>query len=66
MDVIDSYAEKSNISKFDLAIDWDGFFFTKISFDYFFKLTGNFGIAIVLITICIRILFYPLANYSFK
>ena len=33
VDVIDSYAEKSNISKFDLAIDWDGFIFSqKISF----------------------------------
>ena len=70
VDVIDSYAEKSNISKFDLAIDWGWFyFFTKNFFfaiDYFFKLTGNFGIAIVLITICIRILFYTLAHYSFK
>ena len=70
VDVIDNYAQKSNISKFDLAIDWGWFyFFTKNFFfaiDYFFKLTGNFGIAIVLITICIRILFYPLANYSFK
>ena len=70
VDVIDNYAEKSNIAKFDLAIDWGWFyFFTKNFFfaiDYFFKLTGNFGIAIVLITICIRILFYPLANYSFK
>ena len=70
VDVIDNYAEKSSISKFDLAIDWGWFyFFTKNFFfaiDYFFKLTGNFGIAIVLITICIRILFYPLANYSFK
>ena len=70
VDVIDGYAEKSKISKFDLAIDWGWFyFFTKNFFfaiDYFFKLTGNFGIAIVLITICIRILFYPLANYSFK
>ena len=70
VDVIDNYAEKSSISKFDLAIDWGWFyFFTKNFFfaiDYFFKLTGNFGIAIILITICIRILFYPLANYSFK
>ena len=34
--------------------------------DYFFKLSGNFGIAIILITICIRIAFFPLANMSFK
>ena len=70
VDVIDGYAESSNIAKFDLAIDWGWFyFFTKNFFfaiDYFFKLTGNFGIAIILITICIRILFFPLANYSFR
>ena len=70
VDVIDGYAESSKIAKFDLAIDWGWFyFFTKNFFfaiDYFFKLTGNFGIAIILITICIRILFFPLANYSFR
>ena len=70
VDVIDGYAENSNITKFDLAIDWGWFyFFTKNFFfaiDYFFKLTGNFGIAIILITACIRIVFFPLANYSFK
>ena len=70
VDVIDGYAENSNITKFDLAIDWGWFyFFTKNFFfaiDYFFKLTGNFGIAIILITACIRIIFFPLANYSFR
>ena len=63
-------AEKLNISKFDLAIDWGFLYFlTKPIFlisDYFFKLTGNYGIAIILITVCIRILFFPLANYSFR
>ena len=34
--------------------------------DYLFKISGNFGIAIVLITIGIRLLFFPLANYSFR
>ena len=52
--VIDNYAEKLNIEKFDLAIDWGWFyFFTKPLFfviDYFFKLTGNFGVAIVILT----------------
>ena len=70
VDIIDGYAENLNISKFDLAIDWGWFYFlVKPLFfliDYFFKLTGNFGIAIILITICIRIVFFPLANYSFK
>ena len=70
VEVIDGYAEKLNISKYDLAIDWGWFYFiVKPLFfliDYFFKLTGNFGIAIILITVCIRIVFFPLANYSFR
>jgi len=68
--VIDSYAKNQNIEKFDLTIDWGWFyFFTKPLFfvaDYFFKLTGNFGVAIILITACIRLIFFPLANYSFR
>ena len=68
--VIDKYAENLGIEKFDLAIDWGWFYFnTKPLFfiiDYFFKLTGNFGFAIVIITALIRLIFFPLANYSFK
>tara|TARA_B100001123_G_C15322614_1_gene1028469 strand:- start:125 stop:1807 length:1683 start_codon:yes stop_codon:yes gene_type:complete len=68
--IIDAYAENEKIDKFDLTIDWGWFyFFTKPLFfiaDYFFKLTGNFGIAIILITACIRLIFFPLANYSFR
>ena len=70
VNVIDGYAESLNVEKYDLAIDWGWFYFiVKPLFfviDYFFKLSGNFGIAIVLITICIRIVFFPLANYSFR
>ncbi len=70
VNTIDTYAEKQNISKFDLVIDWGWFyFFTKPLFfviDYLFKYSGNFGIAIVIITIGIRVLFFPLANYSFR
>ncbi len=70
VEVIDEYALSENISKFDLVIDWGWFYWlTKPFFfaiHYFFELTGNYGIAIVLITICIRVLFFPLANYSFR
>ena len=70
VETIDAYAANQNIEKLDLIIDWGWFyFFTKPLFfavDYLFKLTGNFGIAIVLITIMIRLLFFPLASYSFK
>ena len=68
--VVDGYAESENIKKFDLVIDWGWFyFFTKPLFfvmDYLFHLTKNFGIAIVLVTASVRILFFPLANYSFR
>ena len=67
---IDAYAANEKIEKLDLIIDWGWFyFFTKPIFfvaDYFFKLSGNFGVAIIIITIIIRLTFFPLANYSFK
>ena len=70
VNTIDTYAETQNINKLDLVIDWGWFyFFTKPLFfviDYLFKLSGNFGIAIVLITLAIRALFFPLANFSFR
>ena len=70
VDVIDGYAESLKIDKFDLAIDWGFLYFiTKPLFhgiDYFFKLFGNYGLAIIAITFCIRLAFFPLANFSFK
>ena len=70
VDVIDGYADSLNIDKFDLAIDWGFLYFiTKPLFygiDYFFKLLGNYGLAIIAITICIRLAFFPLANFSFR
>jgi YidC/Oxa1 family membrane protein insertase len=68
--IIDGYAKNLKIDKFDLVIDWGFMYFiTKPLFfaiDYFFKLCGNYGIAIILITICIRLAFFPLANFSFR
>jgi YidC/Oxa1 family membrane protein insertase len=70
VDVVDGYAEQLNIDKFDLVIDWGFLYFiTKPLFygiDYFFKLLGNYGLAIIAITACIRLVFFPLANFSFR
>ena len=70
VDVIDGYAKNLKIDKFDLVIDWGFLYFiTKPLFfgiDYFFKLLGNYGLAIIAITICIRLAFFPLANFSFR
>ena len=68
--VIDEYAKKLNIEKLDLVIDWGYLYFlTKpmwFALDYFFKLLGNYGLAIIAVTICIRIALFPLAQLSFK
>ena len=70
VDVIDEYNEKLGLSKFDLVIDWGWFYWiVKPLFflnDYFFKLAGNYGVAIILITVCLRLVFFPLNNYAFR
>ena len=66
---VDGYAEKYGIPKFDLLIDWGWFYFlTKPMFfalDFFYKLVGNFGVAILIVTLCIKLVLFPLANKSY-
>tara|TARA_Y100001970_G_scaffold121080_1_gene150223 strand:+ start:5900 stop:7576 length:1677 start_codon:yes stop_codon:yes gene_type:complete len=68
--VIDNYAKNLNIEKLDLVIDWGYLYFlTKpmwFALDYFFKLLGNYGLAIIAVTICIRVALFPLAQVSFR
>jgi YidC/Oxa1 family membrane protein insertase len=67
--VVDGYEQTYNIKNFDLLIDWGWFYFiTKPLFfalDYFFRLTGNFGVAILIVTVFVKIVFFPLANKSY-
>ncbi len=67
--LIDQYQEDFNIYNFDLAIDWGMFYFlTKPLFYiiyYFSGISGNFGLAIIILTVITRIIFFPLANWSF-
>jgi len=62
--VIDGYNESLGLKKFDLVIDWGWFYWiVKPLFflnDYFFKLAGNYGIAIILITVCLRLVFFSI------
>ena len=57
------------LNRFDLLIDWGWFYFiTKplfIVMDYFYRLVGNFGLAILIVTVLIKIAFFPLANKSY-
>ena len=70
VETIDGYAQKLKIDKFDLVIDWGVLYFlTRPLFfliDYLFKFCGNYGVAIILMTLCIRVIFFPLANFSFR
>ncbi|MGH6803917.1 MAG: membrane protein insertase YidC [Methyloceanibacter sp.] len=69
VNTVDAYAERYGIPKFDLLIDWGWFYFlTKPLFfalDFFYKLVGNFGIAILIVTLCIKLVLFPLANKSY-
>jgi YidC/Oxa1 family membrane protein insertase len=68
--LLDNYAADLGIAKFDLAIDFGWFYFlTKPIFlviDFFNKLLGNFGLAILLLTVIIKGIFFPLANKSYE
>jgi YidC/Oxa1 family membrane protein insertase len=69
VNTLDTYAEKHAIPKFDLLIDWGWFYFlTKPMFfalDYFFRLVGNFGVSILIVTVLIKLILFPLANKSY-
>ncbi|MGP9822450.1 membrane protein insertase YidC [Salinarimonas sp. NSM] len=69
VDVVDGYGEAYGIRQFDLLIDWGWFYFiTKPMFyalDFFFGVFGNFGVAILIVTVLLKILFLPLANKSY-
>jgi YidC/Oxa1 family membrane protein insertase len=63
------YNQTLHLNHFDLLIDWGWFYFiTKpmfLALDFFFHLVGNFGIAILIVTVLVKILFFPLANKSY-
>jgi len=69
------YNQQLGLNHFDLLIDWGWFYFiTKpmfLAIDYFshlassFGLVGSFGIAILIVTVLVKLLFFPLANKSY-
>ncbi len=68
--LLDTYAEDYGIKNFDLAIDFGWFYFlTKPFFlflQYLYHLVGNFGVSILVITVIIKAIMFPLANKSYK
>lgn len=70
VDLIESYETKLGIDHFNMMIDWGWFWFvTKPMFhllEKIYGLVGNFGVAIILLTVLVKTLFFPLANSSYK
>lgn len=70
VNVLRAYRDNQAIGNFDLAIDFGWYwFFTKplmLLLDWLYKTVGNFGIAIMILTICVKTLMFPLANKSYK
>ena len=67
--VIDDYVQALKLNRFDRLIDWGWFYFiTKPMFkliDFIYRMVGNFGIAILIVTVLVKLAFFPLANKSY-
>ena len=70
LELLGKYEKKWDAPHFDLAVDFGIFYFLTRPFfaiiNFFYGFVGNFGVAIILFTIVLRICVFPLANTSFK
>jgi YidC/Oxa1 family membrane protein insertase len=68
--LLKAYQNTYAIPDFDQAVDWGLLFFLTRPFfaalEFFFGFTHNFGVAILLVTLCVRIILFPLANKSYE
>ena len=70
VDILKDYRDHTGVQHFDLAVDWGWFWFITqpmfVALDYLFRFVGNFGVAILIFTVFMKLLFFPLANTSYR
>ena len=70
LDLLAKYEKQLGVPHFDLAVDFGLFYFLTRPFfwvlNFFYGFVGNFGVAIIMFTVVLRIAVFPLANTSFK
>jgi len=68
--VLKAYQKDMKVPEFDRAVDWGNFsFLTRPIFaflEFIFSHVGNFGVAILLLTVTVKLIFFPLANKSYE
>ncbi len=68
--LLDRVESEWGIPRFDLAVDFGWFYFlTKPIFNllhYLYTLLGNFGVAILMLTVIVKAIMFPLANKSYR
>ena len=68
--LLDSYGETYGLAKFDRAIDFGWFYFLTKPFFYAINwlngVLGNFGLAVIAFTVVVKLVFFPLANKSYR
>jgi YidC/Oxa1 family membrane protein insertase len=68
--LLTKYEDQLDVPHFDLAVDFGLFYFLTrpifVVLNFFYGIVGNFGVAIIMLTVVLRILVFPLANTSFK
>jgi YidC/Oxa1 family membrane protein insertase len=67
--LLDRYTDKEGVAQLDYAIDWGWFRIVEkpifYYLDWLFRLVGNFGVAIILLTVTIRGVMFPIAQRQF-
>ncbi|PZQ60766.1 MAG: membrane protein insertase YidC [Sphingomonas taxi] len=67
--LLDRYTDTGAVTKLDYAIDWGWFRLVEkpifYYLDWLFRLIGNFGVAIIILTLTIRLLVFPIAQRQF-